>query len=369
MILVNEPDLNGNELKYLTECIKTNWISCEGSFVKKFESEFAKTVNRKFGIALTSGSTALDLALHSLALSKNDEVIVPSFTIISPVASIIRTGATPVLIDSNLETWNMNVEDIERKITPKTKAIIIVHIYGLPVDIDPVIQLAKKYNLIIIEDAAEMHGQTYKGKPCGSFGDISIFSFYPNKHITTGEGGMIVTNDIEIANKINSLKNLCFVPERRFVHYELGWNARFTNLQAAIGLAQLERLDIFIKRKREMGKYYTKKLSHLKSISLPLESTTYAENIYWVFGILIKPECKLTANDVIKKLAEKNIQTRPFFYPMHLQPVFTKMKLFKNEEYKNSEIMANKGFYIPSGLNLTYQQMDIVIEALEDIFA
>ena len=368
MILVNEPDLTGNELKYLTECIETNWISSEGRFVKEFEKKFAKTVNREHAMAVTSGSVALDLAVSALELNPNDEVIVPTFTIISPLASIIRAGAKPVLVDVDLSTWNMKIEDIASKITPQTKAIIIVHIYGLPVDMDPILELADKHNLKVIEDAAEMHGQTYKNQPCGSFGDISIFSFYPNKHITTGEGGMIVTNNDDIAHKINALRNLCFVPERRFIHYELGWNARFSNLQAAVGLAQLERLNEFVERKRSMGAYYGSKLSHLKEVQLPLVNTTYASNIYWVFGLLIKPSCPITAEDAMQKLAEVGIQTRPFFYPMHLQPVFREMGLFADDVHPNSEILAQKGFYIPSGLNLKQTEMDTVISEICSIF-
>ena len=201
MIPVNEPLLDGNEKKYLIDCIDTGWISSEGPYIKRFEDEFALTVSRKHGIAVANGSMALEAAVVALGLGDGDEVIMPSFTIISCASALVRVGATPVLIDSDPLTWNIDVSAIEAKITSRTKAIMIVHIYGLPCDLDPILDLAKKHNLKIIEDAAEMHGQTYKGRPCGSFGDISIFSFYPNKHITTGEGGMIVTNSDELADK------------------------------------------------------------------------------------------------------------------------------------------------------------------------
>ena len=218
MIPVNEPLLNGNEKKYLIECIDTGWISSEGPFIKKFEEQFAAKNNKKHGIAVCNGTAALEIAVESLGITKGDEVIMPSFTIISCASSIIKSGAIPVLVDSDLGTWNMNVSEIESKITNKTKAIMVVHIYGLTVDIDPIMELAKKHNLKIIEDSAEAHGQTYKGKPCGSFGDVSVFSFYPNKLITTGEGGMILTDDDSIAEKLRSLRNLCFTAHKRFVH-------------------------------------------------------------------------------------------------------------------------------------------------------
>ena len=245
-IPVNEPLLKGNEKKYLNECIDTNWISSEGPFVKKFEEGLASYVGRKYAVAVTNGTAALELAIEALGIGEGDEVIMPSFTIISCAQAIVKAKATPILIDSDYATFNMKVEDIEAKITPNTKAIMIVHIYGLPVDMDPVLELARKYNLKVIEDAAEMHGQTYNGKMCGSFGDISIFSFYPNKHITTGEGGMVLMDDEFLLEKCTSLRNLCFLPGAdRFIHRNLGWNLRMTNIQAALGVAQLEQIDEF----------------------------------------------------------------------------------------------------------------------------
>ncbi|MCX6327733.1 MAG: DegT/DnrJ/EryC1/StrS family aminotransferase, partial [Bacteroidia bacterium] len=226
-IPVNTPLLDGNEEKYLLECIRTGWISSEGPFIKHFEENFAAYIGRKEGIAVANGSGALDIAVQALKIGPGDEVIMPTFTIISPAQSVVRAGAKPVLVDSDPVTWNMDVTQIEAKITPKTKAILVVHIYGLPTDMDPVLELCKKYDLYLIEDAAEMHGQTYKGKMCGSFGDISTFSFYPNKHITTGEGGMIMVDNPELADRCRKLRNLAFEPGgRRFIHNELGWNYR-----------------------------------------------------------------------------------------------------------------------------------------------
>lgn len=366
MIPVNEPLLGGNEKKYILECIDTNWISSEGPFVRRFEEELASRVDREYGIAVTNGTAALDLAVAALNIGHGDEVIMPAFTIISCAASIVNAGAIPVLVDNDLNTWNMDVSKIEERITNRTKAIMVVHIYGLPVDMDPVLELAEKYNLAIIEDAAEAHGQEYKGKPCGSFGDISTFSFYPNKHITTGEGGMVVTNNEALAERCRSLRNLCFQREKRFVHEELGWNLRMTNMQAALGVAQLEQLDLFIEKKKAMGDLYTRLFDGTPGITLPPKRLEYAENHYWVYGLLLDPEVGYDAIHVMGKLREHKIGTRPFFFPMHKQPVFIKKEFFVGESYPVAEYMAEKGFYIPSGLGLTEQQMETVATSVKE---
>jgi len=366
-IPVNEPLLNGNEKKYLNECIDTGWISSEGPFIQRFEEEFSQRVNRKHGISVSNGTAALEIVVKAFEFEEGSEIILPTFTIISCAAAIVRNGCVPVLVDSDPMTWNMDLSQIEAKITSKTKAIMIVHIYGLPVDVNPVLELAKKYNLKIIEDAAQMHGQEYYNTPCGSFGDISIFSFYPNKHITTGEGGMIVTNDEKLAERCRSLRNLCFKKERRFIHDELGFNYRMTNLQAALGMAQMERLDEFVEKKRWMGKKYTELLSDVKGIQLPLPKTKYADNIYWVYGIVLNEEVPFDAEFMMKKLAQNNIGTRPFFWPMHEQPVFKNMGLFKEERYPVAEKIARRGFYIPSGLALDTNQIEFVAETIKAI--
>jgi len=361
-IPVNEPLLNGNEKKYLIECIDTGWISSEGPFIRRFEENFSSRVGRKFGVAVANGTLAIDAAIQALNIGPGDEVILPTFTIISCISQIIRSGAKPILVDCDPFTWNMDVSQVEAKITSATKAIMFVHIYGLPVDLDPILGLAKKYNLKLIEDAAEMHGQTYKGRPCGSFGDISTFSFYPNKHITTGEGGMIVMDDESLYLECQSLRNLCFQPQKRFVHEELGWNMRMTNLQAAVGVAQLERLDEFVNRKRAMGALYTEQLHEVEDkIQLPVARTDYADNIYWVYGVVLKEALGVDAHSVMQKLSEMGVGTRPFFYPMHLQPVFTKASHFQNESYPVSEKISRLGFYLPSGLALS--EVDIVKSA------
>jgi len=369
MIPVNEPLLDGNEKSYLIECIESGWISSEGPFVGSFEEKFAARLGRKHAIAVTNGTAAIDVAIEALGIASGDEVIMPSFTIISCVMQIIRNGAKPVFIDSNPITWNMNVEAIESKITQRTKAIMAVHIFGLPVDMDPLLDLAHKYDLKVIEDAAQMHGQTYKGRPCGGFGDVSTFSFYPNKLITTGEGGMVVTNNDELADQIRSLRNLCFKPESRFVHDRLGWNLRMTNMQAALGLAQLERLDDFLERKRRNGQLYQKLLGNIEGVQLPLPSTDYAKSIYWVFGLVLDEHLGLTAIEAMKRLNTDGIGTRPFFCPMHQQPILHQMKVLSSDDkYPIADNLYKHGFYIPSGMALTEEQIHIVSEKVRALF-
>ena len=364
MIPVNEPLLDGNEKKYLIECIDTGWISSEGPFIRRFEEQFAVGVGRRHAVAVANGSMALDAAVAALGLSAGDEVLLPSFTIISCAAAIVRAGAIPVAIDADPLTWNMDVRKIEASITQRTKALMVVHIYGLPCEMDPILSLARHYGLRVIEDAAEMHGQTYLGRPCGSFGDLSTFSFYPNKHITTGEGGMILTDSDELAERCRSLRNLCFIPERRFVHEELGWNMRMTNLQAALGVAQLERLPSFIERKRAMGALYSELLGEASGLQLPLPQTDYAKNIYWVYGIVIDESLGFDAREAMRRLAKVGVGTRPFFWPMHEQPVLRRMGHFSDAHCPVAERIARRGFYIPSGLALTEVQMRTVANAV-----
>ncbi len=363
-IAVNEPLLDGNEKKYLMECIETGWVSSEGPFVRAFEEKMAAYLGRKHGISICNGTAALELALAALQLPEGSEVILPALTIISCAAAVIRNNLSPVLVDSDPATWNMDVREIEKKISPRTGAIMAVHTYGLPVDMGPLLSLAGHYGLQVVEDAAEAIGQTCEGKACGSFGAISTLSFYPNKHVTTGEGGMVLTDDPYLAERSGSLRNLCFKPGKRFVHDELGYNFRMSNLQAAVGLAQYERLGDFVERKQAMGRYYTEGLKHLEAIELPLPSTCYSDNIYWVYGIVVKDSCSLEAEGMMRELAGLGIGTRPFFYPMHQQPVFRKKGLFVDEHYPVAEKLSRRGFYIPSGLALTFSQMDRVIDAI-----
>ena len=366
-IPVNEPLIGKREKELVNECLDSGWISSEGPFVEKFENSLSNKINRKYGIACSSGTAALDIAIASLRIGPGDEVIIPAFTIISCASAVIKSGAKPVLIDACERTWNMNVNHIEAAITSKTVAIMAVHIYGLPVDMEPLIKIANKYGLYIIEDAAELIGAKYKDKPCGSFGHVSTFSFYPNKQITTGEGGMVFTDDLAISKRCKSLRNLCFQEHNRFVHNELGWNYRMTNLQAALGIAQLEKLDSTLKKKLKIGELYNSYLSELRQIELPLIETEFAKNIYWVYGILINPEFD-SAKNIISKLRNLKIGTRPFFYPMHKQPVFKKIGIFKKNSFPISERLYERGLYLPSGITLIEEDIKIIYERLKTIF-
>ena len=369
-IPVNIPRLYSEEKKNIIQCIKTNWISSEGKFVKDFEESFSKFNNRKFGIAVSSGTAALEVAVKSLNLRKNSEVIIPSFSIISTALCVIKLGLKPVLVDCDINTWNANPDEILKKISKKTSAIIITHIYGLPVNLAKIIKIAKKKNIKIIEDAAEQIGQKYKNKICGSFGDLSTFSFYANKHITTGEGGMIVTNDKGLYEKCKSLRNLSFSKSyfERYNHNDIGWNYRMTNLQAAIGCGQLKNIKKIIKRKREIGNLYFEKLKNNKNLLLQENKNSYSKNIYWVFGILIRNNKKYKRNKMMKKLLKYGIDTRPFFLSMNKQKIFKKMKLFKRDKMKNSEYLSNNGFYVPSGLALKNNEIIYICNLINKFF-
>jgi perosamine synthetase len=368
-IPVNQPVLGAKEKEYLARCIDTGWISSEGPAVREFEEKLAERVGRRFGIAVSNGSTALDLAVRALKLPEGGEVIMPSFTIISCAAAIVRAGLKPVLVDAEPRTWNMDVRQLESKLTTRTRAIMVVHIYGMPTDMDPVMAFAKAHDLRIIEDAAEMHGQTYRGRACGSFGEVSAFSFYPNKHITTGEGGMVVTDEEEFAETCRSLRNLAHSPTRRFVHEELGFNYRLTNLQASLGLAQLERLDESVAKKREMGRLYNTYFQSMPEIQIAPERLEYADNIYWVYGMVLDDSVPMDAEQMMKRLAQLNVGTRPFFWGMHEQPVFRKMGWYENERLPVTERIARRGFYVPSGLGITRAQQVRVVEAVKRALA
>ena len=361
-IPVNVPKIFKEEKKNVKKCLDTGWISSEGEYVRRFEKDFSKYNKRIYGVAVSSGTAALDIAIKSLNLKIGDEVIIPTFSIISTALCVIKLGLKPILVDSNLKNWNMDVEQVLNKISKKTKAIIITHIYGFPVDMIKILQFAKRKNIKVIEDAAEMIGQTYLKKMCGSFGDISIFSFYANKHITTGEGGMILTNNKKLYSKCKSLRNLCFgIGKDRFNHDDIGWNYRMTNMQAAIGCGQLKNIKWIVKRKKEIGKKYILILRKCKKIEIQVEKFKYAENIFWVFGVLLKKNIGISRDQLVNKLQQYNIQTRNFFIPMHKQKVFQKMKLFnKTQKFKNSEKLSKNGFYLPSGLGITNKQIDFV---------
>ncbi len=366
MIPVNEPLLQGNELTYVQEAVKSGWISSEGRYIAEFESAFAAYCGRRHGVAVCNGSAALEVATAAVNLQPGDEVILPTFTIIACAMAIIERGAIPVLVDSEQDTWNMDVRQLADRITDRTRAIMAVHIYGHPTDMDPILHLAKTHSLAVIEDAAEVHGAKYKGRLCGSFGDISTFSFYANKIITTGEGGMVLTDDEALAERCRLHRNLCFQGKRRFVHEELGRNFRMTNLQAALGLAQMERIEQSLDKKRWIGRTYTERLKGTPGLFLPLERS-WAKHVYWVYGIVLDESAPFDATEFARRLGERGVQTRPFFWPMHEQPVFGQMGLFRGERYPVAERIARRGLYLPSGMALTESQLDEVCIAVRAV--
>ncbi len=372
MIPVNEPLLTGNELKYVTDCIETGWVSSAGKYISEFESGWASYCGKKYGIAVSNGTTALDVAVHCLGLHHGDEVILPSFTIISCALAVVKNGGVPVLVDCDRDTWNMDPAQVQEKITPKTKAIMPVHIYGHPVDMDPLLDLADDHHLAIIEDAAEAHGAMYNSKRtgswqrCGSFGTYSCFSFYANKLVTTGEGGMVLTDDEELARKARSYRDLCFQPQQRFLHKHLGHNYRLTNMQAALGVAQIERMDEIVTKKRSMAKDYTRLLGDITGIQLPVEKP-WARSVYWMFALVLSESTGMDNREFARRLLARGVDTRPFFIGMHEQPAFRKRGLFCDEHYPVTERIAQQGLYLPSGLTLTNDQANDVAKAVHEV--
>ena len=374
MIPVNEPLLAGKELDYVKDCIKTGWISSAGKYINDFECGWSAYCGKKYGVAVSNGTAALDVAVRCLGLKPGDEVILPSFTIISCALAVINNRGTPVLVDSDPKLWTMDVDQVAEKITPKTKAIMPVHIYGHPVDMDPILDLAEDHHLAIIEDAAEAHGAEYhlqhnrtnSWRRCGSFGTISCFSFYANKLITTGEGGMVLTDDEALAMNARAYRDLCFQPHRRFFHEHLGNNYRLTNIQAALGVAQMARIDEIIAKKRWMAEEYTKSLQKVAEIQLPVEEP-WAKSVYWMYALVLSDTCGMDNTTCAKRLYEKGVDTRPFFIGMHEQPALHKLGLFNDEKYPVAERIARKGFYLPSGLTITTEQIGTVADAVCEV--
>lgn len=374
MIPVSEPLLAGNELKNVTDCIETGWVSSAGKYINEFEAGWSGYCGKKYGIAVSNGTTALDVAVHCLGIRTGDEVILPSFTIISCALAVVNNGGKPVLVDSNPKLWTMDVDQVAEKITTKTKAIMPVHIYGHPVDMDPILELAEEHHLTIIEDAAEAHGAEYHShhnntdswRRCGSFGTMSCFSFYANKLITTGEGGMVLTDDETLAKKARAYRDLCFQPQKRFCHEHLGNNFRLTNMQAALGVAQVERIDEIIAKKRWMAQEYYRHLKDLHGLQLPTEEN-WAKSVYWMYGLVLSEEYGMDNTEFAKRLFEKGVDTRPFFIGMHEQPALIKRGLFSGEKYPVAERISRQGLYLPSGLTITNKQIREVASAVHEV--
>jgi perosamine synthetase len=373
MIPVFEPLLGEEEIENVMKALRNNEISgtC-GKYIDEFEKKFSQYCGCKYGVATTSGTAALHLALACLDAKEGDEVVLSALTNIATAYAVVYCNARPVVVDSEPVTWNINTDKIEEKITEKTRVILPVHLYGHPCDMDPIVRIARKYGLYIVEDACEAHGAEYfskednKWERVGSIGDIGCFSFYSNKIITTGEGGMIVTNNKEICEKARLLKNLAFSKDLRFRHDYLGFNYRMTNLQAAIGEAQVDKIDRVIERKRYIAKRYNDGLKGLKGVVLPVEMD-WAKNVYWMYSILVEGEFGISRDELIEKLKEREIETRTFFIPMNLQPVFKKMGLFERERYPIAEELSQKGLYLPSGIGLKEEEIDYVIKTIKEI--
>jgi len=363
---VSIPYVSQKDIYNVNKCLKSGWISSDGPNVLKFEKKFSRYVDRKYSIAVSNGSAALEIAIKALGIKKNDEVLIPNFTIISNALAVIKQQAKQVLIDCNADNWNIKIEDIEKKINKKTKAIIITHIYSFPNDMDKILKICKKRKIFIIEDAAEVLGLKYKNIKCGSFGDISTFSFYANKQVTTGEGGMISVNSESLYNKCKSLRNLCFGKINRFNHDDLGWNYRMTNIQASLGLSQMENINKIIKKKMQIGKRYYSNLLKNKNIKILPPSNKDSKNIYWVVGIVIENK-KILATDLAKKLLKFGIMTRPFFWPMHEQDIFKKMNLFNNTKFPNSSYIARYGLYLPSYYKLKNNEIDYISKIVNKV--
>jgi perosamine synthetase len=368
MIPVNTPLMDGNEKRYLAECIDTGWISSEGPFVTRLEKEFAALCGRKHGVAVCNGTAALQIAVEALDLPPGSEVILPSFTIMSCAFPLARLGLKPVLVDCDPVTFNASPSDYAAAVTERTSAIMIVHLYGLPVDMQPILDLAARKGLKVIEDAAELIGARYRDGVCGGFGDVSTVSFYPNKHITTGEGGMVLANDPAIDARLRSLRNLSFDPGRRFLHHELGWNYRMTNLQAAIGCAQMEKVQRNIRLKHEIGARYNAAFAGLKGARLPAPDAPFGENIYWVYSLVLDDDVPIDAAEMMRLLAARGIGTRPFFWPLHEQPVLREMyPELRAVSLPHASRVARRGFYLPSGLGLDLDLIPQVANTVKDV--
>lgn len=361
-IPVNEPVISKEAKANVMSALESGWISSSGPYVAEFENAFAKYIGRKYGIAVSNGTTALHTALLSLGIGSGDEVIVPAFTMGASWLSVLHAGAVPVFVDCEMETWNIDPEKIEMKITGKTKAIMPVDIYGHPCDMDKITAIAKKYNLLIIEDSAEAHGATYKGKKCGNFGDIGCFSFYANKIITTGEGGMLLTDDEQTAREARKYRDLYHSESKRFIHEKIGYNYRLTNIQASIGLGELSHIDEYIEKKRTMAKLYDAGISDIEGLST-VKNNPNAENVYWMYGIVVdEKKFGMSRNELRKTLAENGVETRDFFYPPEDQPVLK--NIIGAEKFPNAKYLGEHGLYLPSGLALTNEQIEYVIKTI-----
>ncbi|MBI3542143.1 MAG: aminotransferase class I/II-fold pyridoxal phosphate-dependent enzyme [Deltaproteobacteria bacterium] len=363
-IQVAQPLLTGNELAYVTDCIQTNWISSAGKYVQRFEQMFQEYCGVPHALAVANGTVALHLALDALGIKAGDEVIVPDFTFAASINSVLYTGATPVLVDVLPGNWTMDPEAVKKAITPRTKAIMPVHLYGYPCHMDELRALADRHGLFLVEDCAEALGSRYKDRPVGSFGEANTFSFYGNKTITTGEGGMITFTDAKAYERAAILRDHGMSKQRRYWHDHVGYNYRLTNLQAAVGVAQMERIDFLVAAKRRLGEIYTRELSELKGLVPPPRSPDVV-NSYWLFTMLATDECGVARDDLIAKLLLNGIETRPVFFPLHQMPPY--QKYAPKGGCPVTDRVSSQGLSLPSAVSLTDAEIESVCSSLKSI--
>jgi len=359
-IPVAKPVFEGRELEYLSDCIKSGWISSLGKYVTEFEQGFARYIGCQYGVAVHTGTAALHLALAALDIGPGDEVIIPDLTFAATANTVIYTGAKPVLVDVEEDTWNINPRQLEKAINENTKAVIAVHLYGHPCDMEPILDICDRYEIVLVEDAAQAHGAEYRGRKVGAIGKIGCFSFFANKLITTGEGGICVTDDLELTHRIEQLRDHGMSPTKRYWHDAVGYNYRMTNLQAAVGVAQLERIDWFVERKRAVANLYRNHLVDIRNLVLPTEKD-YAKNIFWMFTICIKETCKVSRDELMQLLKSEGVDTRPVFFPLHVMPPYREEKT-----YPNSEKISKAGLSLPSSAALTEQDVDRVCRLIAE---
>lgn len=349
-IPVAVPQIGEREIAYVTDAVRSGWVSSLGPYVEKFERKFADYIGVSYAIAVSNGTTGLHLALHGLGIKPGDEVIVPDMTFVATVHAVLQTGATPVLVDVEPDTWNLDPVAVKRAITPKTRAIIPVHLYGHPAEMEPLQHIAEEHGLLLIEDAAEAHGAEYHGRRVGGIGAVGVFSFYGNKIITTGEGGMITTNDLIVAERLRYLKDHGMVPTRRYYHTEIAFNYRLTNLQAALGLAQLEQIDAFIAQRRNVMQWYTELLAGVSNVALNVERPGIC-NVYWLSCLVLGDKCRISRDDLMQQLRVQGIDTRPFFVPMHQLPHLANYRTVgrDSDQCPQSARLGSNGLNLPSG--------------------
>ncbi|MDO8468457.1 MAG: DegT/DnrJ/EryC1/StrS family aminotransferase [Candidatus Peribacter sp.] len=362
---VNEPVIPAEAKQYVLDALESGWVSSAGRYIQEFEEAFAKYLGVKHAMTTTSGTSALHLALAALGVGPGDEVIVPDFTMIASAFSVLYTGARPVFVDCDSETFTLDPAKIAAAITPRTKAIMPVHIYGHPADMDPVLSLARERKIAVVEDAAEAHGARYKNRLCGTMGTVNAFSFYGNKIITTGEGGMVVTDDDAIAARVRSLKDLSHSPAKRFVHETVGFNYRMTNLQAALGLGQMAHIEEFLKKKQWMADRYGQGLKDVLGLRLPV-TRPWAKNVFWMYAVLVGDQFGMTRDTFRAELKNRGIDTRDFFTSCAAQPAIRALGSAQGP-FPVTEDIAGRGLYLPSGLALTEEQISAVIATVHSV--